>query len=596
MAVHPKYLLVLLCALITTGLYAENEEKKEKGKWDGHIMLNGGSNFQKDEVVDKFSNNNYAGEFKLGYSRQKFKISALTGGSYNDNIKSTSGFSYNVNQGREQAISDYSLTTATGGKLNAALDALYTPSDRDKITVKYSFSRVWNKPYNSITSLNYLTDPMTVQCTGEETDGRKNTHIVDAKWKRLFQREGRELEVLSYFENAEDERYTLWGVGKARIVGEELTDPDEESYVRYKPRYADLISRTGASFTEKNFCNARGLDMVFGLNITWRRDLDDYLAEDLVDDKWVEREWLTSAFRYYSLQIDPRVRLKYSIGKIALEAEVIPQYYDYSLGDATHDLNFENASPEVFGFAKFIWKIARHHSIDIGCDRSIKRPEYLQMCWFQRPGIYSNELLEGNPDLKASSRNKMFVSYKYVVGRFSTNLDLEYTYAKGTIEQTFRNEVIDDKDFRVYTWVNAGHSYTTKGTVAAKWIGRMIKADLAFNINWFRGFNKDNALTQSNDYNLKGNIKCDFGGGWNADASLRYQSDIKRNYTSMTEHITCDLRVSKAFQHFEIFLEGLDLLEKPIEKTVLSIDSSEGRLEEIYFNRRLFRLGVKYKF
>jgi len=598
MHVLPKYLVALLCALLSTGLYADEKEEKEheKGKWSGHVSLDGGSNFNKDEYRNRFSNNRYSGDFKIGYARSKWSVNALAGLSYNDNIKSTEGASFNFNEKKEKFLVDYSSTVSSVMNLNLGLDAQYNPSERNKIILKYSFSRKWNNPQNLISSLNLLTDPASLQSTEESTDGRKNIHVFEGKWNHRFNRRGRELEVTTSYENDIDKQYTNWTIEKSRMKDVGQTVPDEQTIYRYRPDYSDFYSRTGARFKERNFCNVDNLDMVFGLNLVAKLDWDNYRAEDLTQGQWVERERFTASYEYYSIQVDPLIHLKYSLDKIGVEAEFIPQYYTYSLSDATHAAKKNDTAPEMIGMADFFWNITEHHSVKIGVNRSISRPEYLQMCWFQRPGVYSNELYEGNSSLAAAARNKVFLNYKYAVGRFSTILDAEHTYAVGTIEQTFHNETLEGKDYRIYTWVNAGHSYTTKGSVLVKWSGKRLKADAKFNINWFRGFNLQNALTQSNDYNLAANVSFDFGSGWDAAASVRYQSDIKRNYTSMTEHVTGNMRVSKSFKHIEIFLEGLDLFEKPIEKTVVSLDMMEGRVEDIYFNRRIHRMGIKYKF
>lgn len=184
-------------------------------------------------------------------------------------------------------------------------------------------------------------------------------------------------------------------------------------------------------------------------------------------------------------------------------------------------------------------------------------------------------------------------------GRFSSVLELGENLEQDRIENTFSREILDDREYRVYTWINAGWSSALFARLALKWQGERLKAEIGGLYNYQMTEDKDGNRAYNSDYNLSGSLLYEFGKGWSAETRLRYQSKIIRSYTTITEYVGCDIRVDKKFgkrKRFGLFIDIKDLFDNDIRTEIISEDRSQVRVEVQDYNRRLFSLGATYSF
>ena len=77
---------------------------------------------------------------------------------------------------------------------------------------------------------------------------------------------------------------------------------------------------------------------------------------------------------------------------------------------------------------------------------------------------------------------------------------------------------------------------------------KRFNAELGGYYNYFLGYNNAGTETRSSDWGVNGSATLTLKGGWIFDVKGRYQSKIIRTYSSMTEYVGCDVRITKGFR------------------------------------------------
>lgn len=67
-------------------------------------------------------------------------------------------------------------------------------------------------------------------------------------------------------------------------------------------------------------------------------------------------------------------------------------------------------------------------------------------------------------------------------------------------------------------------------------------------------------------------------------------------FTLFKEYCELNARVQKEFKHITLYLEGRHILDTPRETSFESDELQEYWVEEVRSNRRIFILGLKWKF
>lgn len=588
--------------------------QEKKGVWSGSATINGGTNFDKkgENLADyepntKFSNSMGEVEATIGYKAPKFevKFNAAASTSFIRTTKEAASVKMKNDVDIHSFNFDETQSERTQAKYKGRLDLVFLPSPADRIsfTTEYNFNE--ESPFNVVESY-AAKEEMTAKFSSEDGEFKKHTVKPVVEWVHKFDSPGRDLTVRADWMFAVDDRITLWDEGKGKIEWEEFED-DQEAYefkdydekiYRITPTYIDNDITVSAKYRDRNFVGVKGLDVDFSLMSKLGQDRDYYLAANWIDEAWKDSTRFHVNFDYLALTVEPSVHANYKVGQFEFDGTFRLQYFTDRLNSETETERFDAGQFSPLVNFRTIWRPSESHKLTLNLNNTIQRPDYLNLCWFQRPGSYINELNEGNPNLRPAQTSRAALEYTFTKNRFSTSLEIGDSYVTNKIERTFRMEKIEDHDIRVYTWINGGFSNTANAKLNVRWSGRKLKAGASGNINYFIGINTSDKVTRNSDYR----IEADASYNWFWDitylARFRYQSKIIRSYSSITEYFGLDFRITKPFlkKKFEVFAEGRDLLDKPITTETYSEDGMEGRYETLNHNRRLFLLGLKYSF
>lgn len=591
--------LVLMFAASTA---ASASDGGRKGSWSGSASLSGGTNIFPAVYDSDFSNTSGEGTFKLSYKTSKFVLNtSLSGGGSMLSTYIGAGSAIAFDTQSIKYNMDYTVEDAKKSNIKLSADATWTPGIRDKFTIFLGDSYNHESPIK-VTATEGSDDngfvDMSYTYTYEDTDNNKNRFENAYSWEHNFQKDGRKLFSKADWYISEDDRYSRRISGKGKE--DDIEDINMDKCYRLTPHYREYRYGIISKYADKDFAGVSRLDFDASLELSVKGNRDFYSAANFIPDggqgHWEDSVRYRENFRYVTITASPRIHARYAIDKFLFEGDITPEYFTDKLCNDEYTEDFDKGSISPVGELKVTFNPTAAHRISISGKRSISRPAYLNLCWFQRPGAYINELQQGNPLLLPSVTNKLSMLYDLTAGQFSGSLEAGYTFVDDKIEKTFHEETISETQYRIYTWINAGYSRTLNGKLMLKWTGKRFKADITGNYNLVTNVDQKGNESRNSDYSINGNASYDFSKGWKALARLRYQSKIIRSYSSITEYVGLDLRAEKKIKKFTLFLEGRDLLDKDITTETISEDRKKIRQEINNYNRRVILLGATFNF
>jgi len=570
------------------------------GVWYGKVTAVAGTDFQNSDVdlfteepFQHFSHIMGNGKFQLGYKNSKFRIQGDLGAksAYRRSSKESLSGTVTETDSVLNGSYDYTQTLKNNAEYETSITASIFARASDRIDIKYSQLFFFDEPTTSFIGVAW-SDVAKAKASEEKSENKKFSCNPYVDWFHKFDR-NRNLDLKAGWNFVNDRRHTIWRIGTTDNLEEEM---NIRTY-RLTPKYVDSDFYFTGTFTNLSFAHVRNLDMTFRLNAKLKQDMDDYSAANLAGEIWLDSVSFRESFRYYALTVEPEVRALYRIGKFDFDFSIKPQYYSDKLDDSQHTERFDKGSISPILKLGGFWNINDSHRIGFTFFRDITRPDYLQMCWFRRPGSYANELQVGNPYLLPTTTARTLLEYRFKYGRFTSNLELGYKYVDNIIEKTFHKEFIDDTEFRIITWINAGYSYNSTAKLTLGWQGKSLKGSINGNYNYFVGVDNNNKEKRSGDYSINADLQYNWKWDFCFLARFRYQSKIIRNYTSMTEYVGLDIKVSKKlFKKLELYAEGVDLFDKPIQTLTESADHLTGQMVTNKLTRRLFNFGITFSF
>lgn len=596
---NPAFHSVLMCLILLLGAIPTTGQEK-KGVWYGSAELGAGSNFSNGwtdlhtaEVMRDFSRT--SGDIKLngGWKNDRWDVSLNTGAKTSYLRTGFEGCSYTL-AGRDTTYNvDLSQTEKVVSNFSVGTAISYKPGDSDTFFFSFKHEQDHQEPNHIIYSLKYRNS-IAFQGSDEQGDFFKMTFEPKFNWTHNFAKPGRILKASLGWFYASDDRKTIWEKGNVDI-GEKL----DTVYYTYRltPLYKDSDFKASFQYSDTDFADVKNLNLTFFLNNTVSTDVDIYSGASLKEGEWVDSIRLKENFNYLTVMVEPGAKAAYKKGQFNFDYSFSLQYFTDRLNDIgtgqREGLDLGRLDPVVS--LKNWWSPSSKNKVGLHYTRDIKRPDYLQLCWFQRPGVLSNEIREGNANLRPTVTDRLSVDYKFTHNRFNAGLEFGIKNVTDQIEQTFYQTDIDGISYRVYTYVNAGYACTGNVKINAGWSGKVVKGHLEANLNNFVGLNSKGNETRSNDINIKADADCSLPLKLRLQAFARYQSKITRVYGSMSSYVGCDLKLSRAFGKLTVFLEGNDLFDKPVELETYSEDFTSGRIQTTHNNRRQFRLGLSIK-
>lgn len=574
-----------------------------QGNWSGEVNADAGSNFHSSPLNRRTHD---VGDIsaKLGYSSKKFKFDVSGSGSYKHIQTGQSGRDIEISAADTSKSGDVSVKQKTNVKARGGADFFWLPNQYNTFKVYYTFSYDGDTPNNYTLSTGPLGEEhFDYSFSRELGDNYDRTHDAGLSYKRTFDKPGRILSAEAGLVIGQSVTTSEWIKGEGtgdkdgKGVDEEKIAALTGSRYRTTPYSGSRDISASIIFSEPEFAGARNLTLDFSLGYHFKNLEDHSRAATLVGNEWKDSTSYREDFRFRTATLSPALRVRYSTGIYKLDFSYAPEYYaqkldsegkvgDINRGTVAHLMNMTNTFTPWQG-----------HLFELAVRRSENRPSYLQICWFPRSGSqYSDELYKGNPELQNSITTFASLKYKYTLKRFSSTLSAEYVFNPRKIEKTYTNEVIDGREYRIYTWVNGGRSRELNAKLGLSWRANNFKADLNGRYTDYHGISLSGSVTHSSDFSVSGSAEYNLK-TWTFEASAGYQSDITRSYTSMTAIPTCDAKITKAFgKHISVYLQAFSILDNTVTVTTISEDEKNIREEQIIYNNRLFVLGFSYRF
>ncbi len=321
------------------------------------------------------------------------------------------------------------------------------------------------------------------------------------------------------------------------------------------------------------------------------------ISMEEVEEIWRDSTRLRENFNYLSLWGEPYLTADFHWKNLEAHADYAAQVYARRLNNDTHQqpLNVKGVYPVGKGHVK--WTISPMHSLILSNEMSVKHPDYLKVCWYDRTAGYLDQLYRGNEALRSPQTHQYMLTYELKYKRFISKTGVNYKHVEDEIDQTWTNEEIEGRQYKVFKWLNSANSHTVGFSENLGWRGKVITANLGVTYNQSRRIaNSNGAVKNSFDWKLNGDITANLGKGWSMGLNAKYQSKVATFFTIFKQYCELKARVQKDFKHFTLYLEGRDLLDQPMETSFESEELKEFWVEEVRGNRRITVIGVKWKF
>ena len=340
-----------------------------------------------------------------------------------------------------------------------------------------------------------------------------------------------------------------------------------------------------------------------GLRFSGNHSLDNNSGASLADIGadgsyvWRDSLRLRENFDFLAINADPFVAAEYRGKDIEILADYSAQFYFNRLNDDTHNQPLGLRSVSPVGHAILTWKISDMHKLGITHEVGVEYPDFYQMCWYDRSGGYADQLFRGNADLVASLHSSYGISYTLKYKRLLYRATNSVTRKIDEIDQTWTNEEIEGRLYKVFHWVNSADSWSFGTTHRLDWQGKRVRTGAGVGYNQSRRTSKtDGTVKDSSDWLLAADAEADLGKGFLAGANVKYQSEVSTFFSSFNGYWELNAHIQKVFKGFTLRLDGRDLLDEARLATFESADGGQLWVDVARENRRLFLLTIKRNF
>ncbi len=346
------------------------------------------------------------------------------------------------------------------------------------------------------------------------------------------------------------------------------------------------------------------LKLTPGLRVSIKHSLDENsgatrinMSIDEEEETWRDSTRLRESFNYLSTLSEPFLKADFQWKNLEAHMDYAPQVYARRLNDDTHQQPLKIKGVYPVGNANVKWTISPMHSLILSNKMSVKHPDYLKICWYDRTAGYLDQLYRGNEDLKSPQTREYTLAYELKYKRFSSKTGVSYKRVEDEIDQTWFNEEIDGRQYKVFKWLNSADSYSVGLSEVLGWRGKIINANLGVTYNQSRRIAKSNGAIKNNfDWKLTSDISAKLGKGWSMGLNAKYQSKVATFFTIFKQYCELNAYVQKEFKKVTLYLRGNHLLDTPVETSFESEETKEFWIEEVRSNRRIFIIGAKWNF
>ena len=544
------------------------------------------------------------GTFRLGYKTTAFQWNTSLGGSYEDltseDFRMSASFS---DTGTDQVslASEIKNKLSRPWGLSFRSDAIWTPSaglrHHAYILYGYKYNRGENLTYKYAGVNEFVLSDVYFDLPETRT---RQTELGYDFTTRL----GSPRKVLAgsiSLSRSRKNQQTQWLLYQDLPDTPEITPEVMDIYV-IRPQSAQSTIKSAIHLRDSVITSGPSrllLDYGVRLNggvVNDRNSGATLISEDPI--VWKDSTRLREDFKFLTVTAEPYVAASFRRDKLQVNADYGLQFYARRLTSDLHPVKgLDFVKPSLVGNIRADWTFGDGHSLMVGNSLSVKHPDYVQVCWYERQGTYLTQIYRGSNTLEDTHSYAFNLGYTYRHKRLRVALTATATRRLGEVEQTYSSEEIDGKTYQVFTWINASDSWAISLAPQVGWAGKMFKTNVGFTHNQtFRTARVGGERKKSNDWSLWADASLTLKDGWQAVADIRYHSSVSSLFTSFSEYWTLNVKVQKSFKRLTVYLQGRDLLDNPVINEFLSADGKEWWTEESRLNRRLIILGGKWSF
>ena len=399
-----------------------------------------------------------------------------------------------------------------------------------------------------------------------------------------------------------------WGVFKFESfeLEDAFQDPDMALWIyRITPRNTDLNTDFQVHLRDSVI---RGGDVKLlldpGIRINTQNDLDHNSGATLDLDVLVETEkevWIDSVrlrerFDFLTVKAEPYLAAHFTWKALDVNADYGLQFHGRRLNDDDHRQPLTLHGIYPVGKGSVSWKIGQYHRLSLNNSLSVSHPDYFKICWYDRTGGYLNQLYRGNEKLPSTLIRTYGLSYDFKSPHFLSTSSVTMTRKENETDQTWADEEIEGRLYKVFTWINAADSWVFGFSQKLGYEGKIVSTHLGVNYNQARRVSRETGVVKTaNDWRLMADGKVKFGSGWSIQADAHYQSKVATFFSIFSEYCVLNARIQKQWKKLTVYLEGRDLLDSPRTVSFESDDQTELWIEINRYNRRLVLLGLTWK-
>lgn len=582
-----------------------------RAQWSGSVDLSGGlGGMEGSEISDDkpMFHGLAQGAFQLNYKTEKFGWTTTLIGRWEPNTTDNSRMAYK----NERLDLVYKAATTKPLTTSIRSDFLWTPSkDRDYsawILYQYMNDRASNH------SMNYNMD----SGDNEGFSYYYEIPVLDEfkvetglRTRRSFDSGRRILHSSLALQGIGSRRTNTWIVFKTDEGegegGTAIAEDDISGYAwkyRITPRSLDHNLDGDIHLQMTGLDGSVQLQYAPGLRLTARHALDENSGatrinvwEEESEEVWRDSSRLRETFNYLSTLVEPYLSADFHWESLEAHANYACQVYARRLNDDSHQQPLKIKGVYPVGKANVKWTISPKHSLNLTNQFSVSHPDYLKICWYDRTAGYLDQLYRGNEQLLSPWTQRYGLEYEFKRKRFFSQTSISYTNVQNEIDQTWSEEEIEGRQYKVFRWINSSDSHSAGLTEKLGWRGKVITADLGLTYNQTqRKAKTSDTVKKSFDWRLSADVSAQLGKGWSIGVDANYQSAVATFFTLFKEYCKLNAHIQKDFKHVTLYLEGRDLLDQPMETSFLSEELQEFWVEEVRSNRRIFILGAKWNF
>ena len=179
-----------------------------------------------------------------------------------------------------------------------------------------------------------------------------------------------------------------------------------------------------------------------------------------------------------------------------------------------------------------------------------------------------------------------------------TDFTSNYSRRDDEVVQTFWHQKVDNRNFTIFSWVNAARTRTFVERLGVGWRGTMLTANLScLYHDLYQRKDLDDKDKENRYWEFAGEVQLRLPRQWTMSVNGNYHTTIRTLYQIVDPYFRLDARVEKAFgKAWMVFLDGRDLLDRPIGNGIISDIEKQNWYEETRSNRRLVQAGVTFQF